>query len=446
MSNDAGGLALPHGDAGVAPSASDASVTLPKADAAINLAIVAEPTDDATYLFDQTQLRTYNLIIAQADLDKIDQNPMAQTYVPAMLELEGKSYGPYGARYKGGFSSWGPPCVNRDNPGPKTGKCSIKIDFNQVDSKARFFGLKKINFHSMNADSSMLRERLAYSLFREMGLAAPRSTHARLLINGVLEGLFILTEQVDDRFTRSRFAEGGNGNLYKEAWPNSSDESVYLTALETNKNAQPPPSVQRMLDFKTAIDQGATAAEHFIDRDYMLRYTAVDRVIINDDGPFHWFCDPPPMPGRADHVINHNYYWYAAQNVDRLWLVPWDVDLSFNGYMPAHCEFAWTAVEPCACALNSQGSYERPASCDPLMSHLASWLKDYNAKVDQFIAGPFAQSPVEAKLSMWESQIQSAVAETAGLNGAPLYLEWLNASIQLRTTIDNARANRGYPY
>src|SRR5262245_46242384 len=50
--------------------------------------LVAEPVDEASYLFDQTQLRTYNIVIAPSDLAMIDQNPMAEMYVPAGLEFE----------------------------------------------------------------------------------------------------------------------------------------------------------------------------------------------------------------------------------------------------------------------------------------------------------------------------------------------------------------------
>jgi hypothetical protein len=254
-----------------------------------------------------------------------------------------------------------------------------------------------------------------------------------------------VVEQVDDRFTRSRFAEGGRGNLYKQAWPDSDDPNTYLSALETNMNARPAPNAQRMLAFKAAIDASAAATEHFIDRDYMLRYTAVDRVIINDDGPFHFWCDPP-MPGAPDHVVNHNYYWYEALLVDRLWLVPWDLDISFDGYAPARTERPWNAVAACVCALNSQSQYERPATCDRLTAHLASWAADYASKVDAFIAGPFAAQRVDTKLSAWSSQLAAPAAEAAGLNGAPSLASWLYATTQLRSTIDSARTNRGYAY
>src|SRR4029077_10309475 len=91
-------------DAGAVPArAIDAGPPLPE--------IIAEPMDEATYIFDQTKIRTYNLTIAPADLATLNANPEAEMYVPGMLEFEGKTYGPLSVRYKGSVGAWRPPCV-----------------------------------------------------------------------------------------------------------------------------------------------------------------------------------------------------------------------------------------------------------------------------------------------------------------------------------------------
>ena len=104
----------------------------------------------------------------------------------------------------------------------------------------------------MNSDSSLMKERLAYYLFRSMGIAAPDTVPARLVINGELVGLFLLVEQIDGRFTRSRFEEGGKGNLYKEIWPIHTDDALYLNALKTNEDENP--SVDKMQRLRTQLD------------------------------------------------------------------------------------------------------------------------------------------------------------------------------------------------
>jgi spore coat protein CotH len=406
---------------------------------------IEAPMDEASFIFDPQKLRTFNIIVAQADLSRINAMPSNEQLVPAMVEFEGKSYGPYKVRYKGSTGSFQYPCTMDSPSSPKAGKCSMKLDFNDTDPTARFFGLKKLNFHSMNADTSLLRDRLGYELFREMGVASPRAVHARVLINGELEGLFIAVEQIDGRFTRSTFSDGGQGNLYKEVWPMHDVAEPYLDALESKRDN--PPNVQAMLDFKKAIDSGAGAAESFIDRDYTLRYLAVDRLIINDDGALHFWCnDKSGQGGNPGEFGNHNYFWYEEAAAPRFWLIPWDLDHSFDNSPAVHLDTEWTQSAPCVCQNQSAAGMDRPASCDPLVADFISWLPDYEQRVDEFVAGPLAKAHVDAILQTWSDQIRSAVTESAGVNLAPDVATFDSGVSTLITKIDSARAHRGYAY
>jgi hypothetical protein len=401
---------------------------------------VTEPTDQAAYLFDQSQVRTYNIVVAAADLAMIDQKPSAEQWVPARLEFEGASYGPFKMRYKGSSGSFKAPCTTGGFADPKSGKCSIKLGFDEVDESLRFYGLKKLNFHAMIQDISLMRDRLGYSLFRDSHIAAPRAMHARLFINGKLEGLFIAVEQIDGRFTRARFGEGGEGNVYKEAWLAMRTESDYVSSLETNSDA---PVVTAMVDFARAAQTSAQATEQFIDRAYMMRYVAVDRVIINDDGVFHFYCDAnsPNYPGTS-----HNFYWYQAQDTPRFWLIPWDLDLSFDATPYVRVQPAWTAQAACTCVKPAMYDPQTPPSCDAMVQHFLSWRADYDREVDAFIKGPFSDARVQEKLNTWTAQIRPFVMDSAGVKRAPGVSEWESSVSQLKTKISSARANRGLAY
>jgi hypothetical protein len=442
----AGGHAAPaqsSSAAGAEPADSAAGSGGAAAPAADVDPIIAEPLDDASYLFDDSQIRTYNIIIDSADLAMIDRNPNGEQSVPAGLEFEGKSYGPYSVRYKGASGAFRPPCTDGKG-GPKTGKCSLKLDFNDADSDARFFGLKKLNLHSMNADVSMLRDRLGYRMYREMDVAAPRAVHARVEINGELEGLFIAVEQIDGVFARSRFREGGKGNVYKEVWPLHDDASVYVEALETNE-AQA--DVQHMLDFRAAVLDSTAAAERFYDRNYIMRYLAADRVTINDDGVARFLCGQEGLQGNNPGPYgNHNYYWYEEVQSGRLWLVPWDLDKGFNETSDVRIYPAWTASAPCSCNPNPAYGNQWPATCDPLFEHIESALPDYEKAVDQFLAGPFAKDHIDELIQRWSDQIRQYVSEAAKLNAAPSEADWDRGVDELRQIIEEARANRGLKY
>lgn len=406
--------------------------------------VVAEPIDDASALFDPSALLTYNIVIDPIELAKLDADPAAEQWAPAKLEVDGETL-EVGMRYKGSAGAFLYPCTSATTlgvrTGPKVGKCSIKIGFDTFDPAGRFRGLKKLNFHSMNNDPSLLRDRLGYAMFRRFGVAAPRAQHARLLVNGQLEGLFVVVEQIDGRFTRSRFTEGGEGNLYKEVWPMHDAEDVYLAALESNRDEQP--TAARMLALKVAAQEGLEAVAALTDVDYQLRYVAADRVMINDDGAFHFWCYVLGQGNNPGATGNHNYYWYEAKTANRLWLVPWDMDSSFHATSFVHIDPEWRAGAPCACGGSPA---QTPASCDPLVAGWASLGSDYEARVDDFIAGPFSPANVDEILAQTIELIADAVAESAKVGGAPQPAAWHAAVAELRTIVDDARKHRGYAY
>ncbi|MDP6947135.1 MAG: hypothetical protein QF464_23500, partial [Myxococcota bacterium] len=74
------------------------------------------------------------------------------------------------------------------------------------------------------------------------------------------------------------------------------------------------------------------------------------------------------------------------------------------------------------------------------------WLADYELAVDAFLAGPFSEENVNAKLDAWEAQITPIETEAGGLNGAITFSAWQTGLATLREMIDSARANRGFDY
>ncbi|HMJ15582.1 MAG TPA: CotH kinase family protein [Polyangiaceae bacterium] len=395
--------------------------------------VMADPMDEAVHIYDPAVVHTFDLEIAPADLEMVDSNPSAEQYVPARLTFEGVSYD-VGYRYKGSIGAFFPPCTSLF--GQKDGKCSVKLSFNWKDPKGQFFGLKKLLFHSMNSDPSMLRERLGYALFREMGVPAARVTHAILRVNGMAH-VYALVEEIDGRFTRSRFTEGGKGNLYKEIWPIHDDPQAYIAALETNEDQDP--SADRILRFKDAIRQSPEAMEAWMDLDVTASYMAVDRVIMNDDGAFHFYCFAGAIGNNPKPPGNHNYYWYEAKHADRLWIIPWDLDLSMSEALnPPHLESDWRTMpsaDQCTGCEGASAGLAPATLCDRVFLNLHARKALYEAKVDAFIAGPFSKAAVDAKLDQWAQQLLSA-----GYPAEP------SAVSELKAILDRARMSRGFGY
>jgi spore coat protein CotH len=200
------------------------------------------------HVFDDNQVHSYYLTFSDEEYARLmdfstllaDQYTVNKDrYVEAALRVDDTEFPSIGVRIKGNYSIWG--CVDFatgervERVEPFFGnidvcqRFSLKLDFDRFDDSLRLDGLKKLNLHAMAADPSKLRERLGYSLFREMDIVAPRSVHARVYLNGEYHGLFAAVEQVDGRFTANRFLTDGDGNLYKQLWPT---EQVSVAAAE----------------------------------------------------------------------------------------------------------------------------------------------------------------------------------------------------------------------
>ena len=123
-------------------------------------------------------------------------------------------------------------------------KLSYKLKFDYVNADQRFFGLKRLQLHASINDESLMRERLAYSLFREMGVPTVRQTYATVTRTGAGSigtdhlGVHLLTDVLDGRWTDATF-RGGDGNLYKEAWPELNE------GARDKKTVRAPPMVAR---------------------------------------------------------------------------------------------------------------------------------------------------------------------------------------------------------
>ena len=367
--------------------------------------LVADPDDDAAFLFEETELRTYELVLTQEDLLILDNDPVAEVYVNGTLRFQGEEFTGIGIRYKGSVGAY-IGCVENGGlmpSGAKTCvKLSMKVKMDHSDAEGRFYGLKRLQFHSMNQDESLMRERLGYWLYRKMGVAAPRTAPVRLLINGEFAGLFLLVEQVDGRFTRARFSEGGKGNVYKEVWPIHDSEEIYKAALRSNRDENP--SVQSMMQFNEALSTTpesmmSAVSDQFVERNYILRYLAVDRSIRHDDGIMHWYCNiPAGQGGNPGDCGNHNYYWYEEEKAEHFWLIAWDLDLILDGSAFTSLLSPWDEI-PDSCEIIQLGFFGYlPPACDPLIRAWVNFKDEYSAIVDEFVRGPFSSESVTFQL------------------------------------------------
>ncbi|MGB0591605.1 MAG: CotH kinase family protein [Myxococcota bacterium] len=428
-----------------------------------------ESADDAGFLFDQVVMHAVDLIVAPEDMAILNAQPAAEVYVPGSLVFNGVTYGPVGVRYKGSFGAFAG-CTSGeggfwDISGPKAcPDLNLKVSFNHYDSESRFFGLKKLLFHAMRQDASLMRERLGYWLFRKMGVVAPRANHVALSLNGEPLGAYLNVEYLDGGFVDAHF-DDGDGHLYKETWPSrrtlaggdagdawrseALTEEAIFAGLRTHEDDEDV-SVDRLHRFAQAITQSdpdakARAIQLWMSVENTMRFMVTDRFIGADDGPCHFYCD-------GDRTCsNHNVYLYTEENADRVWLIPWDLD---NAFVTASDEMtpadyflklvhAWDDdTAPCAPTRFSADALEQmPASCDALLNGLGCHFKGaYIAAAQVGLEGPFSAAQIDGALEAWSAQIIGAVEAGHAENPArPSIADWEAGRADLEVRIGRLR-------
>ena len=100
-------------------------------------------------------------------------------------------------------------------------KRPLKLDFTRFE-KRDLHGLAAVHLHSMPLDPAKAREAIAYAVFRDAGVPAPRTAFAEvtLTVPGRFDkeylGLYTVVEDVDQRFLADRFGSD-HGLLMR--WP-----------------------------------------------------------------------------------------------------------------------------------------------------------------------------------------------------------------------------------
>ena len=154
---------------------------------------------------------TVRFTIPEDDWEHMQENALAEQYVKADMSYDGELIPDIALRPKGNSSLM--TTVRRDSI-----RFSLKADLNFFNTARNLYGVKKLNFNNGFSDPTFMRETLAYDLFRQMGVPAPRTSFVDLWINDTHMGLYTMVEHVDATFLSNHFADG-TGNLYKPEMP-----------------------------------------------------------------------------------------------------------------------------------------------------------------------------------------------------------------------------------
>lgn len=184
-----------------------------------------------------------------------------------------------------------------------------------------FFGLTKIHLNNSVHDPGRLNEVLGSELHRQAGVPTPRATPARVTLNTLDLGVYVLKEGFDKRFLARHFT-APSGNLYDPKWGQDIDSELEADSGPATKppiNAPPGSSGSAQVDrlllvkaTKSPVTNRLNALERRLDVDRFLTTTALQ--ILLDD----W-------DGYARHHNNFRLYQDPEQN--RFVFMPHGMDL-----------------------------------------------------------------------------------------------------------------------
>lgn len=424
-------------------------------------------------VFGDSVVRAYRLTISENDMATLldygnlvpDKYTVNAVFVPARFECEGRVLDSIAVRFRGDQSLTD--CVSNGSrrkgvsypqfgfgSGDICAKFSMKFDFNRYNADNRFYGLKALNFRSMSADPTKMREMLGYSVYDDMDIPVPRSGWARLYVNDSLWGVYGLAEEIDGRFTKAHFPETGDGNLYKDVWPAThfSDNEI-RDALETNNDPEDNPDVSDFKEFRDIVVAGETTEENFLEKiggvvdvAHLLRYIIADRAIMNFDGI---------VAAYSGGDLRHNYCWYHDEESGLFRLIPWDLDKVFIYPEPNF----WTNNQPVGDNLvpnwnvvNSDytdiicvfdpahwGSYKTsPIDKDKFLRFFrnTTW-NDFRSLCSVFLDAVFTEERLNERIDKWRSLLAGPVGEDKTIDSS----EWVVMVDSLSRTIPLFRTN-----
>ncbi len=357
------------------------------------------PKGDADDLFNSNHVPTFDIYLPEDKWEDLTAHAMDEEWEQAEVCYDGKRIGSIGIRFKG---SYGTLYSCFDEAGKLTcPRLSLKLKFSKYDEDLRFFGLKRLNFNANRYDDSRMREKLAYDLYRSMDVIAPRASWAVVRVNGKSYGLYGMVEELDGRFTESRWPAYPDGNLFKELWPTDTDEDDIVAALRTNEDT---PEVSGFMKFSEAMTDAETdeavlqVLGQYTDLNQWARYMAVDEAILSYDGITYFFTDD----GSWSH--NHNYYFYE-DSTEHFTLVPWDVESSF-WINPDHATPHWLDLpDDCSTTYPYWGNLATAPGCNPVFRALKTDLGPWRAAARELLDGPFAEETILAKIDAHEALI-----------------------------------------
>ena len=229
--------------------------------------------------------------------------PNPYHYFKGNVTIGGKLFKNVGLRKKGLLGS-----VNAQRP-------SIKINFDKFGAEQEFEGVSLMTLNNNDTDASLVKQHLAYELFRKAGIPAPRCNFARVTVNGEYLGVYSYVESVRKDFLKRHFIKA-SGNLYEGQISDFTEKAAgtFDAKINAKKNDRN--------DLLKATKALAVPDEQLFD--------AVGKVINLNDFYRYWAMEG--LIGFNDGYSGNqnNFFIYNDPQSGRFKFIPWGADGVFR--------------------------------------------------------------------------------------------------------------------
>ena len=277
----------------------------------------ADKKDYPEALFKLGEMATVELDVPEKTWQKIITKASDKTYHECDVSINGEHFGHVGIRTKGASSL-------DDVAIMKSNRYSFTLDLNKFEKGQKYHGLSKLLLNNNIWDATQMKDAIVYDMCRFIGLAAPLTNYARIMLNGEFFGYYLLVEPVDKNFCRRNYPDEET-NIYKpyhNLTYNGEDMKQYKDIADFAKVNGGKASMQRVVAALRSVDEDADVEAH-VDVESVMKYLALQTVVVNFDS----------MTGHNAQ----NYYLREADGI--ISLIPWDYNLAWGGYPEEDGEF-----------------------------------------------------------------------------------------------------------
>lgn len=259
------------------------------------------PPDSAAVVFDRTTLHTVEITVEESDMAQLATD--LENRVPCTVRYDGELVEGAGVRQKGNtlvevFS-----------------KPSFSLKLDEVDERARLYGLSKLLLNSSEQDPTFLREMIGADMHARAGLPAARIAHALVRLNGVDEGIYVVVEAIDKEFLQRHFGKyNDEGNLYEgPCCGDFVDDIDHMELKDQVKDGRTTEDLRALADVVLSAPDAELAAKlgERLDLEGFIKGYALEALLDHWDGYSY---------------KGNNYYMYDNPDDDRFVFMPHGMD------------------------------------------------------------------------------------------------------------------------